>query len=180
LLDAFGRVPGDHVLTAVEQAAERPGMRVADGTFWDSGAMAAIGRVDAVLLYDVLMRAVAPDWDELLAHFAPITSGFVICNPQWQSDGEAIRLIDLGRERYLEVVPRWPGTRELFDQLDAWDPGQQRRYRDGNHVFQWGITDIHLKKKLAELGFTLDREATLGPLPGSEGFVQKTFVFCRS
>jgi hypothetical protein len=180
LLDAGGRRPGAHLLNAIELAAEHPGMRVLDGRFSDPEAVAELGRVDAVLLYDVLVRLVGPDWDEVLELYAPATSAFVIFNPQWEDGDQTIRLIELGRERYLEAAPPWPGTVRLFDMLDVWNPEQQRRYRDGSEVFQWGITDADLKAKMEELGFGLDREWRCNPFPQTKGFVNKGFVFRRS
>jgi hypothetical protein len=179
LLDAGARSPGDHLLNAIELASEREGMRVVDGGFADAATVAELGHVDAVLLFDVLVRLVAPDWDEVLDLYAPATSAFVIVNPQWEGGERTVRLIELGRERFLAAVPPWPGTRELFDQLDAWDPAQQRRYRDGSHLFQWGITDADLKAKLEGLGFELVRDWAFNPFPEAEGFVTKGFVFRR-
>jgi hypothetical protein len=104
----------------------------------------------------------------------------VIVNPQWTEGEEAVRLIELGRERYLEAVPPWPGVEELFDRLDEWDPAQLRPYRDGSHVFQWGITDAALTAKLGELGFELANEWSFGQFPETVGFESKGFVFRRS
>jgi hypothetical protein len=56
----------------------------------------------------------------------------------------------------------------------------QRPYRDSPAIWQWGITDADLEAKMGALGFHLDREWRLNPPPGSEGFINKTFVFSRS
>jgi hypothetical protein len=180
LVDVGARNPGDYLLSTIEQAAERPGMRVLDGSFADPRTMSQIGQVDAILLFDVLFRMVDPDWDQVLELYAPATSSFVIANPQWERSEATVRLIDLGREKYLEAVPPWDSHHDLFDDLDAWLPGQQRRYRDGDHVWQWGITDADLKAKMSELGFSEEREWILNQPPETDGFVNKTFVFRRS
>ena len=62
-----------------------------------------------------------------------------------------VRLIDLGREQYLEAVPPAETHNELFDCLDDWHKGQERLYRDSNHVWQWGITDADLQAKMESL-----------------------------
>lgn len=170
----------DQLLNVIEQAAERPGLRVPDGSFSDPRTVTEIGQVDAVLLFDVLLRMVDPDWDQVLELYAPGTSCFVIANPQWDAGDETVRLIDLGRERFLEAVPPWQNHIEFFDRLDEWFAEQPRRYRDVTHVWQWGITDADLKAKMEELGFTLERERSLNRPPETEGFVNKTFVFKRS
>jgi hypothetical protein len=179
LIDVRASRPRDHVLSAIEQAAERPGMEVLDSDFADPVTLEEVGKVDAILLFDVLNRMVDPDWDQMLELYAPATSSFVIANPQWDGD-TSVRLIDLGPEKYAEAVPSWEAHRELFERLDEWHEGQERLYRDANHVWQWGITDADLRTRMEQLGFTLAREWSLGAPPDTEGFVNKAFVFARS
>jgi Glycosyltransferase like family len=180
LVNVAARRPDDYLLSTIELAAERPGMVVLDGSFSDQRTVAAIGQVDAILLFDVLLRMVDPDWDQVLELYAPATSSFVIANPQWQGSETTVRLVDLGREKFLQAVPPWRGHSELFDQLEERDPAQQRRYRDGSQVWQWGITDADLAAKMGDLGFSLEREWRLNPPPESEGFANKAFVFSRA
>jgi hypothetical protein len=170
----------DYLLSAIERAAERPGMRVLDAGFFDPRIVTQIGQVDAILLFDVLLRMVEPNWDRVLELYAAATSCFVIANPQWERSEATVRLIELGRERFLEAVPPWQSHRELFDHLDEWNAGQQRPHRDVVHAWQWGITDADLKAKMSELGFSLAREWSLNAPPDTDGFVNKTFVFSRS
>ncbi|HEX6460188.1 MAG TPA: glycosyltransferase [Thermoleophilaceae bacterium] len=177
LIDAGFARSGDSILSAVELAAEHPGMRVLEGTVSEPATVAELAQVDAILICDVLVRLVDPDWDELLERYAPATSAFVIANPQWDRGDETIRLIELGEEEYLKSVPPWPGTHGLFNRLDKWDSTQARRHRDGSTVFQWGITDADLVAKMSELGFSLDRDWTLNRPPHTDGFVNKAFVF---
>jgi hypothetical protein len=180
LVDVRAWRPRDHVLSAIEQAAERPGMEVIDASFSDPETVAEVGQVDAILLFDVLLRMVDPNWDQVLELYAPATSSFVITNPQWEGGETSVRLIDLGRDSYLQAVPPWGAHRELFDRLDEWHEGQERRYRDSNHVWQWGITDADLQAKMEELGFSLQQEWSLDAPPDTDGFVNRTFVFTRS
>jgi Glycosyltransferase like family len=179
LIDLRASRNRDHLLSAVEQAAERPGMEILDGSFSDSETVAAVGQVDAILLFDILLRMVEPDWDQVLELYAPTTAAFAITNPQWEGD-ESVRLIDLGRDGYLRAVPPWEAHSELFDRLDDWYKGQDRRYRDANHVWQWGITDADLQAKMEELGFSLAHEWSGGSPPDTDGFVNRTFMFSRS
>jgi hypothetical protein len=180
LIDVASWRARDHLLSLIEQASERPGLRVLDAGFSDPRTVAEIGDVDAILLFDVLLRMASPDWDSVLELYAPATSHFVIANPQWERDETSVRLIELGREAYLAAVPPWQNHLELFDRLDDWYANQPRRYRDGTHVWQWGISDADLVRKMDELGFRLERERTLNPHPDTDGFVNKTFVFSRS
>lgn len=180
LIDARAMRPRDQLLSAIEEAAERPGMEVLDASFSDPETVAELGQIDAILLFDILLRMVDPDWDQLLELYAPATSSFVITNPQWEGGETSVRLIDLGRDKYLQAVPPWDAHRELFDRLDEWHEGQDRQYRDSNHVWQWGITDADLAAKMEELGFALEQEWSLDAPPDTAGFVNRTFVFTRS
>ena len=117
---------------------------------------------------------VDPDWDQVLELYAPATSSFVIANPQWERGETTVRLIDLGRERYLEAVPPGEATPELFDRLDEWHRGPAAAVsRHANHVWQWGITDADLVAKMDELGFSLEQEWSLNPPAGHEGLRQQ-------
>jgi hypothetical protein len=179
LVDVRAGRTRDHLLSAIEQAAERPGLSVLEGSFSDPRTVAQIGEVDAVLLDEVLCRVVDPDWDRVLELYAPTTSCFVIANPQWQHGEATVRLIDLGRERFLEMVPPTKQHRELFDRLDEWHAAEQRPHRDGRGVWQWGITDADLKARMSKLGFSPEHEWRYELPRGAAGFVGKTFVFSR-
>jgi hypothetical protein len=167
LVDFRPRRTRRHLLSAIELAAERPGMRVLDRPFSNPRTVAEIGQVDAVLLFDVLIHMVDP------------ASCFVIGNPQWARGESTVRLIELGRDGYLEAVPPRRAHTELFDRLEEWHPGHGRPYRDTTGVWQWGITDAGLEAKLDELGFSLEREWTLNAPRETAGFVNKAFVFSR-
>ena len=103
-------------------------MEVIDASFSHPDTVDEIGQVDTIMLFDVLQRMVEPDWDQVLELYAPATSSFVITNPQWEGD-TTVRLTDLTREEYAEAVPPWDAHRELFERLDDWHEGQERRYR---------------------------------------------------
>jgi Glycosyltransferase like family len=179
LIDVSAWRARDHLLSVIEQAAERPGMRVLDAGFSDPRTVAEIGKVDAILLFDVLLRMVDPDWDEVLELYALATSCFVIANPQWERDETTVRLIDLGRDEFLDAVPPWAPHIEVFDRWDEWLTAEGR-YRDSTALWQWGITDAALRAKMDDLGFTLEHEWTLHPIPETQCFINKAFVFRRS
>ena len=179
LADARTARARGQLLDVIEHAAERPGLRVVDGDALDRDTIAEIGAVDAVFLFNVLLHAVAPDWDRVLEVYAAATSCFVIANPQWRVGAETVRLIELGRHRYLETVPSSAANRDLFERLDEWSSAEQRPTRDSRTVWQWGITDTDLKAKLEELGFGVDLERSHGDVTGAEAFESKTFVFSR-
>jgi hypothetical protein len=179
LADARRTRPRDQLVSAIEHAAERPGMRIVDGDVFDPATVAEIGDVDGIFMFNLLLHTVAPDWDRVLELYAPNTSCLVIANPQWQEGERAVRLTDLGRDRFLEAVPASERHRLLFDRLDDWHSGEGRPHRDAMSVWQWGITDVALTRTLEALGFLLVYDRQHGPFPGAAGFVSKTFVFRR-
>ena len=179
LLDARRARPRDQLLTAIEHCTEHPGLRVIDRDPFDPATVVDIGHVDALFLFNLLLHAVAPDWDRVLELYAPSASCLVIGNPQWRAGGRTIRMIDLGREGFLGAVPASERHRLLFDRLDEWHPTEMRPHRDATTVWQWGITDAGLTAKLDQLGFRLQYERSHGSFPGADAFVSKTFVFVR-
>lgn len=144
-----------------------------------------VGEVDCVMLFDVLLHQVKPDWDEVLKAYAPYTQSFLIFNQQF-TGANTVRLIDQGREWYLRHVPHSPGDtheyKELFEQPDELHPEYTdgRTYRDMHAVWQWGISDQDLKSKMEEFGFSMIYERDCGLWPGVEEIKNKAFVFERA
>jgi len=177
LVDDF--LPGlEHEWVADETSSR--GIDVVHGNFADPRLTERVGDVDAILLFEVLLHAADPDWDDLISMWAPHTKTFVVANPQWTGP-ETVRLIELGRERYLGVVPDTSNHRALFDRLDVEVPHLGKPWRNAHHVFQWGITDEGLTAKMREEGFELASSAECGAFLGnSPNFTNKWFVFGRS
>ena len=164
----------------VQERANALGIEVIHGNFADPAMTDTVGEVDAIFLFEVLLHAAAPNWDELIAMWAPMTRSFVVANPQWNGT-RTERLIELGRERYLEVVPESSNHAALFDRLDEVVPHLGKPWRDAHHVWQWGITDTSLADTMAGHGFTLLRADDHGPFLGnSQHFDNKTFVFAKT
>lgn len=147
--------------------------------FGSPEAAARVGSVDAVLLFDVLLHQVDPDWDEILALYAPVTSSFVIVQPQWNGRS-TVRLLELGPDRYLELVPDREHHAAAVAVLDEVNPRRGRRWRDVHDIWQWGITDEQLVGRMKELGFALRYYQHTGPWMGLKHFHEAAFVFART
>jgi hypothetical protein len=161
----------------VRAHAERhPQLSLIAGNFGAPDMPERIGDVDAVILFDVLLHQVSPDWDEILAMYAGRARILIVSNPQLTSVDETVRLIELGPERYRELVP--PGTYppDLFERLDEEVPGRGRSWRDVHEVWQWGITDADLTAAAAKLGFQVAHSENLGRWRGLPEFEDHTFV----
>ena len=165
--------------SALQAVARHPQMEVIARNFGDSEVPGMIGPVDAVILFDVLLHQVAPDWDRVLQIYAPYTESFVIFNPQWIEPGPSVRLLDLGRQEYFRRVPHEPGEplyEMLFANMYELHPEHKRIWRDIHHVWQWGITTADLMFTMGRLGFTLEYFRNHG-LPGASPFAEQAFVF---
>jgi hypothetical protein len=168
--------PTDRLLAG---AAERNQVEVIQGNFGDPGVIEKIGEVDAIVVFDVLLHQVAPDWDELLALYAPRTRLFIVHNPQWLGP-KTVRLLDLGEEKFLASVPQIRNEtvyRAAIDRPDEIAPAHGRRNRDVHHLWQWGITDEDLMSRMRSLSFALRYFQDHGYFWGLENFRSHSFIF---
>lgn len=165
-----------------EKAPHYPQLQVIQRNFCDDDVPKLVGDVDVVILFDVLLHQVKPDWDELLEMYAPRTKHFLIYNQQWISCAHAVRLLDFGREEYFKKIPagseNFKSYIGLFDRLDQPIPTKpERLFRDNIAVWQWGITVSDLITKLAELGFNLQYFKNCGQAFGLSDFENHGFLF---
>lgn len=146
------------------------------GNFGRPETVGQIGQVDAIALFDILLHQVRPDWDEMLEMYARVPRCFVISQPMWNGDS-TVRLLELGRERYVEsvILPEWHD--QAWDRLDEWHPERGRLWRDSHDIWQWGNTETDLVATMARLGFELDYRENLGPWMGLERFDDVAMVF---
>jgi hypothetical protein len=169
--------PTERMLAEAASRGER--VEVVRGNFGDPEIVERVGKVDAVVVFDVLLHQVAPDWDELLSLYAPRTRLFVVPNPQWLGP-ETVRLLDLGEEEFLASVPQTRNEavyRAAIDRPDEIAPAHGRRNRDVHHIWQWGITDADLISRLRSLGFALRYFQDHGYFVGLKDFRNRSFVF---
>ena len=187
------------------EAARRPGMRrvvlvdedftdevtdrqsasdaieLVQGNFGDDRISGRVGPVDVLLLFDVLFRQVRPDWDEVLELYAAQTRCFVIVQPTYnRAESGAVRLVDLGASRYLDMVPDLAVHIDALEHLDDANVRRGRRWRDVHDIWQWGITGQALEQKLAKLGFRLAHKESRGRWRGLDAFDDSAFVFVRA
>ncbi|MDQ2675957.1 MAG: hypothetical protein M3Y34_04045 [Actinomycetota bacterium] len=171
--------PRDQILNMLELAAAWPGVRVVDGDALAEPTAREVGEVDAVLLLNVLLHAVAPDWDQVLAQFAPRTRCFVIGQPQWVASPRTVRLNELPRDEWAEAMPDSIAGSDILERLGEWFAPQGRPLRDARTLWQWGITDADLEARLGSLGFALAHRIDHGGFAGTTAFANRTLVFRR-
>lgn len=172
-------VDEDFTPAVTERSGRGPALDLIGGNFGDPAIADRVGEVDIVLLFDVLLHQVRPDWDEVLDLYAERTRCFVIVQPTYVGQGPAVRLLDLGAERYLEAVPEVAFHHEALARLDEVNERRGRLWRDVHDIWQWGITDAALQGKLAGLGFALAHHESLGRWRGLADFDDAAYVFIR-
>lgn len=169
----------DFTQPLTDRAGSDSRLSLVRGNFGSLEVARAVGSVDAVVMFDVLLHQVAPDWDEVLALYADRARAFVLSGPWW-TGSETIRLPDLPANEYLEKVPNSAFHSTVIDRLDEINPERNRPWRDCHDIWQWGITDHDLKAEMAGLGFDLHYEAEDGPWRGARHFADRSYVFRAS
>jgi hypothetical protein len=170
----------DDAFTPAATAAisSRRNVRRIEGNFGSDEVQAAVGDVDAIVMFDVLLHQVAPDWDELLERYATQASCFILAGPWYRGGrGETVRLLDLGERRYLETVHDQPLNHRLFDRLDELHPERGRPWRDVHDIWQWGITGDDLRARMSGLGFELAHYENHGTWRGLPAFENGAYLF---
>ncbi len=171
----------EQITETVRTRAERhPELQLLERNFGEMDPKAELGSVDAVMMFDVLLHQVAPDWDQVLERYAQITRDFLIVNPQFIEADRTTRLLELGRERYTELVPPQANHEEVWDRYDDFDDSRGRLYRDVHNIWQWGILDADLRSKMEELGFKLVYFENAGRWRSLPAFENHAFVFTRA
>lgn len=170
-----------------ERAAAFPQFELLEQNFGLERTPGDVGEVGVVLLFDVLLHQVDPDWDEILRRYATHARAFAIVNPMWDPaepvpghETGTVRLLDLGEERYRQAVPPQDNIDGLFDRLDEVNPKRGRPWRDVHDVWQWGITDADLRATMASLGYTVAFAEQHGRWRGLADFEDCAYVFLRS
>jgi hypothetical protein len=172
-------VDDDFTPAVTAAAARRPGVRLVRGNFGDPAVAAEVGKVDAVVMFDVLLHQVSPDWDQVLELYAPNTSAFILAGPWYTDSATSVRLLDLGEERYLRTVPSQAIHDGLFGRLHEINPRRGRPWRDVHDIWQWGITDEDLRRHLRSLGFELAHFESHGAWRSLSSFTNSVYVFAR-
>lgn len=162
-----------------DAATSRPSLRLEQANFGDPDVVGRVAPTDAVLLYDVLLHQVAPDWDEVFRMWAADARGVAVVQPFWHDADDVVRLVELGEERFLDTVPDEPNHRALFGRLDEVHPAYDRPWRDVHEVWQWGIGVHALDRVARDLGLHRVVFVDDGPWMGLSSFRYQTAIYTR-
>jgi hypothetical protein len=167
----------------LEHERQLPKLSHVTGNFGRREVAESVGEVDTAFFFDVLLHQVGPDWDEILALYAPVARRIAIVQPQWNGP-QTVRLLDMGEAEYLAAIPKRDDAHGsiydgLFDRLDEINEQRGRPWRDVHDIWQWGITDTDLIARMEALGFALRHQENIGPWQGLDRFREAAFVFER-
>ena len=168
--------------TAIKACKSNRKIRILQKNFGSPEVPGQVGSVDTIILFDVLLHQVAPDWDRVLQIYAPYTKSFVIFNPQYIGSEISVRLLGLGYEEYFENVPHdieHPIYKSLFSKMWEIHPEHGRIWRDVHHVWQWGITDHDLFDTMERIGFVLTYFKNHGRFGNLKNFENHAFIFSK-
>jgi hypothetical protein len=187
ILDTYGidsAVLVDFYLTdnVNKKSVSYSNLRLVCGNFGDQEIVQQVGNVDAILLFDVLLHQVKPDWNQILEIYSHHTKYFIIFNEQWIGSDSTVRLFDLGSDEYFKNVPHKPDTpiyKELFEKMYEFHPYYNRIWRDITNVWQWGITDQDLIQTINSMGFKLLFKINYGKFKNLKNFEKHGFIFQR-
>lgn len=140
-----------------ERGSVFPQLELVEAALGDEQTVETVGKVDAAIMFDILLHQVAPDWDEFLARYAANVDTLIIYNQGWLGPA-TIRFADLGVDAYLERVFHVDETRirAWFDEHGEWNAEQNKSWRDVHNFWQWGITQDALVGRLWKLGYRVD------------------------
>lgn len=165
---------------ALDRVSQYPQIDVFEGDFSDKTILKNIGKIDAIILFDVLLHQVSPDWYRILEMYSKQTNYFIIFNQDWVRTNLTTRLLDLGEEEYFECVPHnkdeSPYT-NLFENLYKIHPKHKKIWRDVHHIWQWGITSEDLIFTMKKLGFQLEYFKNHGTIGNLEHFEEHAYIF---
>ena len=167
----------------VEKKLRRyPNLQIVHADFGSSEAIAAVGHVDVLLFFDVLLHQANPDWDKILSAYAQIAPCFVIYNQQYILEEKTIRLTDLLLERYMALTSdiRADLYAYVYEHKGELHPTYQKPWGDIHNISQWGITDRDLRETMRELGYSEIYYRNHGKFLNLPAFENHAFIFRRT
>ena len=160
-LDRAVIVDGNLTPLTRERAREHPRIDLVEALLGSRQALDAVGEVDALIMYDILLHQVKPDWNRFLLNWLPQTNVLIVFNQNWLKTPQTVRFVDRGVDWYYRNVYVWEDDWNTRERLESWFDRHQERDEDGrlerdNHWYwQFGIRPLELIDLLARNGFEL-------------------------
>lgn len=158
-----------------------PNLTLVKGDFGQEETIGKLHKVDAILMFDILLHQVKPDWNQILEIYSALSDYILIFNPQYDVP-KTTRLLDLGEKGYFANVPHGQETSPyngLFGRLDEIEIVTGKKWRDSPTIWQWGITNKDLIAKMESLSFKLEYLRNWGRFGNLKSFDSYAFLFRR-
>ncbi|MDG2111601.1 MAG: hypothetical protein P8N02_03185 [Actinomycetota bacterium] len=166
LVDLERAVMVDGTITDLsrERGNQFPQVEFVEAPLGDQTTVDKVGKVDAAIMFDILLHQVDPDWPEFLERYSKNIDTLIIHNQGWRGD-ESVRFPDFTVDEYLQRVYQHDAStiQGWYDKHDEWHDQQQRPWRDVHNFWQWGITAKDLVGTLWDLGYALEAFENIGP-----------------
>ncbi len=165
-----------------ERLSHVSNLNVVKGDFAQKSVMQAVGNVDAVFFFDVLLHQANPSWHTILADYATQTRCMVIYNQQYVLDTTSVRLTDLSLEKYIAMAGssgRNDVYKFVYEHAEEIHKEYGKPWKDIHNIFQWGITDEDLRSTMTRLGFREIFFQNYGRFSNLPAFENHAFIFVQ-
>ena len=134
-LDRAMIVDGNITRITRERAEPFSHLSLIEGSLGDDEISQQVGKVDAAIMFDILLHQVKPDWNEFLRMWSKRADMLVIYNPNWLGPN-TLRFITLGLEEFLHRVYCTDKRRvvEWFARHDEYCEREQRLWKDVHYA----------------------------------------------
>jgi hypothetical protein len=150
-------VDGNITAPTKEAAKEYPQLTLIQGALGDPDIVKTVGKIGAVIMYDILLHQVNPNWDAFIRLWSSIADYLIIYNQNWTQDEKVIRFIDRDVDWYVKNVPHSNENRvrEWYNKHNEQNVEMDRKWRDVHNFWQFGITRQALRAEVESQGFRI-------------------------
>lgn len=165
------------------RARNFPQLELLQGMLGSDSTIREVGAVDALVMFDILLHQVAPDWDQFLEKWCIGKECVVVYNQNWTASDHSIRFVEQGLDWYKKNAHYSDGERleRWFAKHPRYCKEQGKPFRDIHNFWQWGIVRSELLAVMARLGFEAVHTQHDGAfLQEKPWLVNEGFVFRRT
>jgi hypothetical protein len=141
-----------------KRAQNYQNINLIEGSLGSDVTHARVGNVDAVIMFDILLHQANPDWDKFLIKYCNSSNILIIYNQNWLMDKKTIRFLELGVDKYLELVPHSnaENVKKWFQSHLEYNEEQDCLNKNIHNFWQYGITTPDMINLIYEQGFNID------------------------
>lgn len=164
------------------RAEKYDNVKLIEGMLGDRSVIERVGEIDAIIMFDILLHQVKPDWNEFLSLWSQKSDCLIIYNQNWEKTKNTVRFIDRGLEWYKQNVyfSNEENTDKWFGEHDIYDERQGKLKKDIYNFWQWGITTQDMINTISNLGFKLKAFYEYGSFNANFPWIVKEgFIFTK-